>query len=438
MERVKAESLKGPRAYFTTFDPLLVSRLRDTASLRRNIERRLKVLLLTKSFVVCAASHLATDLAYGFFRDNPFLLEEGLVLPALRLDRTDIRDLFDTEKLSLPATQEMVNFYEREILKTVDWELQANSSWFRNSFLGELKNEHSVLRRNLAKVNQEQLRWIIEEVEKESILDTAKVDVLASRLDPDGREVLLNFRDLIYHMSGAKVVNCESALPQENYIDYSIADIKNRKVILSETQIFWKIFLELVFETMHKEMVSVELLDLLTFGDLLALRRPIEDTTFRENYDSLVRLSVKSVAQGDLQNAILTIEELLAIRDKLSNNFGEVFQKELPAFLKKKAVGNVKGLGKNTVSVGLGVAGFFPPFSLIASVASLAMGTPAFWMNLSQTFTSVRAINRYDKYQNTKEKALMDTIRKSDISDKSQLLDVVDMIVRTLSARLTL
>lgn len=93
MQRTEAHNLSGPRAYFTAFDYRIVSRTKNKEQLKLKISRRLKALLLVKPKIVCAASHLATPFAYDFFRENPRLISESHITPALRSDKTDIGEL---------------------------------------------------------------------------------------------------------------------------------------------------------------------------------------------------------------------------------------------------------------------------------------------------------------------------------------------------------
>jgi hypothetical protein len=70
MRRTNPLELCGPRAYFTAFDPKIVARSGDSSELRLQCERKLKLLLLLKSRVVCAASHLSSPIAHAIFRAN--------------------------------------------------------------------------------------------------------------------------------------------------------------------------------------------------------------------------------------------------------------------------------------------------------------------------------------------------------------------------------
>ena len=88
-------------------------------------------------------------------------------------------------------------------------------------------------------------------------------------------------------MYGARVVNCESALPQENYIDYDLSDLTQKRTRLSEDQILSKLFRELVFDSLQKRFLPVDMLDLLSFEDILKIRKPLLGSVFQENMISL-------------------------------------------------------------------------------------------------------------------------------------------------------
>ena len=94
MNRVSPQALVDPRAYFTDFDHRIVETSRNHVLLRKKAERKLKVLLLLKSHIVCAASHLATRFAYELFMENPVLFTTEAIMPAFRADKTELSELW--------------------------------------------------------------------------------------------------------------------------------------------------------------------------------------------------------------------------------------------------------------------------------------------------------------------------------------------------------
>lgn len=436
MKSIKPTDFHGPRAYFTDFDYEIVRFKQNKKSYRREVERKLKIILLTKNTVVCAASHLTHEFAYNLFKDNPILLNNEMIIPALREDKEHVTDYLNGKKIIKSLKEDMSAFYEENVNKVVRWELMDNSAWFKQNLIKELKNENSVIRRNLANLPKETLSSIIKEVERQRVLSREFIIKTISILPKSERRILLNFTNLVYHMSGARVVNCESALPQENYIDYSLADISRRRIILSETQIFWKIFLELAFETMLKKNIPIELLDILTFEDIYYLRKPIEKSSFRKRYDDLIRKSVQAIEKNNPDDVLFDINELLKIKDNISEGFKEIFDIELPEMLKKKHIEHTKELVKSTLSIGIGLVGFIPCVSTVAGLLSLLSSSPEFFVNLNQTFKSRREIDNYDLYLKNKERALHEIIEKSSFSNKSELLEVVNLLVRSISSKM--
>jgi hypothetical protein len=440
MERINPANFCGPRAYFTDIDYKIVRFKNDREAYKREVERRLKVLLLTKNFIVCAGSHLSHEFAYNLFRSNPILLEKNMVIPSLREDKQHITDYLEDKRIEKSLKQSMKNFYKDYVTKGVDWKLIEESSWFKANLLKTLRDECSVIRRNLPNLSGGKLDSLLTEIEKSEIL-TREI-ILKSILEWPAKEqrILLDFVNLVYHMSGAKFHNCESALPQENYIDYSLTDFSEHRVTLSDTQVFLKIFFELAFETLYKNTLSVELLDLLSFEDINYMRKPIEKSSFRKKYDELIQKSVQVIRKSETNPECVAydIEEPLEILEQISKAFEGIFKQELPEFLKKKYKETTKELRKSTLSLGIDITGIVPYVGNVATALSLLQSSREAFVNLNQSLRSRREIHDYDLYLKNKERVLRQLIEKYPISEKSVLLDTLDLLVNTISTRIKL
>jgi hypothetical protein len=122
--------------------------------------------------------------------------------------------------------------------------------------------------------------------------------------------------------------------------------------------------------------------------------------------------------------------------EEISKTFEEVFKQELPEFLKKKHQEITKDMRKSTLSLGLGVAGFVPCISTITTLLSLPSTSREFFINLHQGFRSRKKMNNYNLYLNNKEKTLHQMIEKYSISERSTLLDALDLLTKTISIKL--
>jgi len=440
MKRINPTSFYGPRAYTTDLDYKIVRFKSDRKAYKREAERRLKIILLTKETVVCAASHLTHEFAYDLLNDNPVLLDETMIIPALRRDKEHVTDYLEGKRVRKSLRNVMRDFYENHVNRVVDWELIENTAWFRENLLKALKDEHSVIRRNIPDLPKENLDSLLSEIEKHEIL-TREIILESILVWPrKERRIFMNLVTLVYHMSGARVVNCESTLPQENYIDYSLSDFSKHRTALSDTQIFSKIFFELAFETLHKNALPVEILDVLSYEDINHLRKPIQKSSFRRKYDELIQKSIQAVKrpETDSENVMYDIDKPLELLEQISKTFDEIFNQELPDFLKGKGRETTKELQKSTLSLGIGVLGLIPVLSEIASGASLFQLSREFFVNLNQYFRNQREIDNYELYLKDKEKILRHLIEKYPISEKSVLLDTLDMLVTSISVKIQL
>lgn len=433
MNRITPTAFKGPRAYFTAFDRRIVARTADQNALQQSVERRLKLLLFVKSTIVCAASHLTTDFAYTFFRTNPVLLSGGHIVPALRSDKKEIAELFDGD--SCRQASGAPKFYQDTIATVVNWDWEDNATWFKDQFLAEIQDEQSLIRRQMRKVSADRIAAIVGELKPSQHFSRADVELASAGLPEEAKQVLLSFRELAYHMSGARVVNSESSLPQEDYLDFDLADLQQKRTRLTEEQILWKLFLETVIESFQRRMLPIEILDVLSFEDVLTMRQPILESTFQEQYDRLVRTVVCGGTPG-MTDRLFDLAELEAIRQKLQETFAEVFDRELQGFLKKHLVGDVKRLGSVASSVALGAAGLIPGLGTAASAVSLLKDSPALLCNVKQVHASARSLSSFDAYVHERERLLKDRISATDISDKTAMLDMVDLFTATIAEKL--
>jgi AraC-like DNA-binding protein len=432
MKRIDPKIFSGPRSYFTAFDPRIVARVTDLVTFRKEVERKLKILLLIKSTITCGASHLTTAFTYSIFRDNPYLLNEGHIIPALSNDKKNIDELFESKKIK--DRKKIVEFYQENIKYTVDWEISDNSSWFRDRFIAEFENRDSLMRKHLSSLKSKRLEDTIKSIRAKKTLSRTQIDSIADQLPAIERNVLLAFRELVYHISGARVVNCESSLPQENYIDFDLADLEHKRTRLSEDQILWKLFIELAFESFQNRYIPIELLDMLSFRDILTIRQPILESSFQQKYDELVSSVIQGVKSKN-KSMILNANELHKISSHLEQTFKSVFDDEMPKFLKKRATAQAKKLGSVTSSVALGALGFIPGLSAIAGASSILKDTPALLVNVGQMYSSAKSLVKSEEYFLNKERILKKQIENIDISEKSELLDMVDMFSALISHR---
>ena len=329
MERLQPSSLIGPRAYFVDFDPRRTRNIRDSRVWKTHISRKIKTLLLTKRSVVCAASHLRSPLVYGFLRENPCLLERKLLIPALRSDMQGVSDYVTSRK---PLAREMRAFYADTIQEVVCWAHEPNATSFRNSLVNALENDKSILRVNIHGVPPQVLTDIADRLRNADLLSRGLLHDVIDPLETPLRRLLGRFADLVYYCSGAHTVNCETAISETCYIDFSIPTLLGKQSSLSEEAVFWKIFVEQTLESLNLPAIPWESLDLLSLQDVIEARTPILEASFCERYDAMLEQAMGPVGKS-LNQLTLSAENLLNLRDTIASSVRSVVLSQREAFL---------------------------------------------------------------------------------------------------------
>jgi hypothetical protein len=81
------------------------------------------------------------------------------------------------------------------------------------------------------------------------------------------------------------------------------------------------------------------------------------------------------------------------------------------------------------------VVGFVPGFGNFSKALGLLKSSRELYINLNQYLRSKKEIDNYDLYLKHKEKLLYQLIENTQISEKSVLLDTLDLLVGTISMK---
>lgn len=322
--QLNALELMGPRSFFTDLDP------RDPAYDQQTVMLKLKLQLLTKEKIVIAASSLFTDVGYELFSsEKGFVdtLEQGIVVPALRNEFDDPEDFFLKYKYkncSIPSR----NFFTSHITHSVPWDLNENSSWFQQTFYDHLMDPQSLLRQktlmteSMAKDFCELLNAEIKK--KQDGYKYLRREYISSVSKQFGDEIYSyagNYANLIYRISGSRVVNCESHFPQSNLMNLGITD--DDKIVSDET-IFWDIYVETVISFLNSaiQLTPVRLQKLSVY-DILKIRKTLIDMRFSTEYDDLIKNVKSKINIHDPHKIILKQAEINKAARLLRTKFAE-------------------------------------------------------------------------------------------------------------------
>ncbi|MBK8547775.1 MAG: hypothetical protein IPL63_10450 [Saprospiraceae bacterium] len=234
-------------------------------------------------------------------------------------------------------------------------------------------------------------------------------------------------------------MDCESLVPQEELIDYSLTDLKRRETILNEYQIFNKIFLSLASETLKLKIVKIDLFDYLDFSDILIIRQIIDNNKFRENYQSFLKLIVQGFEKNEPKDILMHHEEIMRLHQSLKSEFKDRIDIEIQHFLKKmknkKVLKSGIEFGKGAVSIALGVASIAEP---LYTFIGIAKDSPSTIINVTQMTTTKTELDKKLNYVQQKKKLMTSIIDKGDFKEETMLLDMISLLSNYISIDLSI
>ena len=355
-ETLSPGMLEGPRSFFTDLDP------QDLSTCRKAALRNLKLQLLTKKWVVIGASSIFHSEWASILKKDTGLknaLNTGIIIPAIRYNFGDINGFFSGKEGYDKSNQQ---FYEEHTTKIMVWDLDFNSSWFRDKIFEALDRHTSVLRtknnidNEVAKdIKEFLIDAYLSENEDNQFLQRTHLESLSSRFGNEIGKSLTDYGNLIYRMSGARTVDSEGHFPQSNITEINISG-KDEK--LSDESIFWDIYAEAVFSNINKSVrISQDRLDRLEFSDILNIRESLLTVGFCDGYDSLLKSVKESVDLEDPEKLILHAEEITDIAIKLRNEFTTQLNEDKKWFDSKARAGSMWQLANGLSLLGGPITG---------------------------------------------------------------------------------
>lgn len=435
MKFIEPTDLEIPRVYFTEFDRVTYVNIEWTAKeveeIKRNLKRKVKLLSLIKGVVIIATSDLfKSELSNEFIRENPILLEEGIILPALISKYTNFSDFLSAKreeskerKLYLRNDKDEINtLLSKSVEAVVRWDGDLATKWFKQRLLQDLEDERSVLRFNLPAVPMSLIADVvsrIRELESPSRLEIYKIarnsgdKILWTRL--------CDYTEFIYYLSGAHAVNSEGVLPQENLIDFSIADLASGKTKLSDYEIFYRIFISIIKDKTQK-FFPVEILDLLTFEDIVELRNTLLHSGFVNKYNRLLEKTKQRVEITDTEQLILSVDELSQFENELHLIFTDTVATEV---YQMKRI----DLQKRGLKVLRSTGSLLTFYGTMESISQLTINV----LSLLGLNTQIRQPERRIKQKLQRIKILVD---RSSLDEKPLLLKFLSEISEKYSSKL--
>jgi hypothetical protein len=347
---MQPEQLNSNRVYFTEFDRATYSQVawaeKDVEEIVRSLERKMKLLALTKGHMVIATSHLLeSELARELLLPYPELFSERIIVPALRDDYASCGAFLEAKQhteensereLYLGAEQqEMAQLLDESALP-VRWHPGDTSGWLKKRLIGDLRDGNSLVTIHLQRQGLTVPEIICRELENLPTLSRGAIYLATQRHgNLHFRKIVNAYADFLYYLSGAKAVQSEGVLPQENIIDFSFTDLEEKTISLTEYEIFFKIFIDTV-KTATSTHFPTDFLDALTIEDTIHLHRIANDEHFIKKYNLIQQRTKDGLTLNDPERLVLLMDELLEYEQELHSEYLRAIEAELPNRLRQK------------------------------------------------------------------------------------------------------
>jgi hypothetical protein len=349
MEERQPQQLTANRVYFTELDRITYSQVAwtptDVDDIKRALARKLKLLALTKGHIVIAASHLLeSELARELILPNPELLSERVIVPALRSDYTSCGAFLDAKKASDSPFEQQLYYGDEQcdMAQLVDssalvvrWNPSEASGWFKNRLLSDIRNERSLVSVRLKRMGLALPAELEVELESTPTLNRGFVYQATKRHNNVAlQEIVCSYADFLYYLSGAKAVQSEGVLPQENLVDFHISDLNSDCCRLSEHEVFFKIFIDTV-KAHTSTHFPADLLDALSIADAISLHRLAMESQFVDKYNAIQQKTKEGLKISDPERLVLLMDELLTFEEELHRNYSKALDLEMPSKLRQ-------------------------------------------------------------------------------------------------------
>ncbi len=178
--------------------------------------------------------------------------------------------------------------------------------------------------------------------------------------------IVCEYADFLYYLTGAKAVCSEGLLPQENILDFSLSDLAGGHTRLSDSVVFFKMFVDLVKNATHTYF-PMDILDALSIEDILDLHYIAVEDGFVEKYNAIQKKTKDGLAIHDPERLVLLMEELEEYERQLQNEYRISIEKELPKYFRSSKKNKAAKFLNATASL------FLSPWGIVSGTKDMVV-----------------------------------------------------------------
>jgi hypothetical protein len=347
-----AKSLFGPRVYSTDLNPRTLDRKVDPVF----ISRSLKVKLITKGVVTINGGHLVNPPAFDFVRQNPILLTDGLLLPAIREDKGDFQayipdyqPAYDVAGWPPVRVDEAMSFLGESVKTVLPWKVEEAQEQYRKALLWGLMSDKSIARKRLLKVEsvaEKSLERLATDLSSADLSEDSVVDRLIAEEPEKARRIISLFAEGAYHLVGTSVVNCETGLDVSEFAqwraDHLLGDENyDDMVLLTDVNIFLRCCFETAMQVINETAFPDIVIDSLPFDAIGKMSVRLRDQGFQAAYDSVITTFTSRLVATNMEHIEnWDPDSTVDLVSQLAKHFRDYFQEELKVY--RKAIQEAK------------------------------------------------------------------------------------------------
>jgi hypothetical protein len=291
MKKIDISALTGSKVYFTEADSF--SQINYNVS-SDELLLKLKLSLLLSDNIILAANHIfESQITFNVLKENPILLESGVVIPDLRDECRDFLDFIEIEKEQgdLPKLyrrkekqfKDIAFLLHDHVPQVVLWAAAPTSTEFRQTLVNDLLNKDSPLRKKLIGIRKDLLTKLVWEIGNTQLLTREKIFTLSDRYLSNKKEVLKRYADIMYYLSGAAHLKSEPVIHPTavNWCVEKFFNISNNlKARIGEHEAFHIL--------LDKLTISTSVLDKLAVSELIKFREEDIAKKFRHKWHKII------------------------------------------------------------------------------------------------------------------------------------------------------
>lgn len=315
----------------------------------KSVERSLKLFSLINNELVIPSKHIYSRHAENFLYQHPELLELKLIKPAMDPQYPTFQDYFSQRDRERKAGRKLNNYgkYLDSIkVEKIPYSDTEPAGIFTELAIEQFSTDNSVLIK-AASLNIENSMQFASELKliKEKTNGVVYFEDFINQAEKHFAEneliVIRKFADLNRLIAGAGSKNCNNLIPQENLIDWCLANPDNpQDFILDDEKIFWEVFFESmvkltegVFILSDLKKISPKVLDKFSFSDINDFREGgVLQNKFISKYDSIISKinNVPKLGSGKIE--LLDFDELIALKESMKGEFNESLSREVSIY----------------------------------------------------------------------------------------------------------